>query len=349
MSKYYNLTIKKIVKETKDAITIHFKMPLFKKVKYKSGQFLTLIISIDGTNYRRAYSICSTPRLDKTVAITVKRVENGVISNYLNDNAKEGDKIEVMEAMGTFVLQENKNTSRDIVLIGGGSGITPLMSMLKNILHNENDSRITLIYANRNESSIIFKSELEALVSQHKNRFEIIHFLSKPFNTEHGLGHTGRITTQNLQERVQKIANFKAAEYYLCGTIGMMEAALEGLENIGISKGSIFKESFTASENESTLNQADISSQVVSILLNGDEHSFNVKPNETILDAGLDAGFDIPFSCQSGVCTACRARIVSGEVVMDSKEALSDSEIEEGYILACQAHPLTADVKLDIG
>lgn len=347
MSKYYKLTIKKVVKETKDAITIHFKMPLFKKVKYKSGQFLTLIIPIEGTVYRRAYSICTAPRLDKTVAITVKRVENGVISNYLNDNAKEGLKIEVMEAMGTFVLRESKN--RNIVLIGGGSGITPLISMIKNVLHNEKESRATLLYSNRNESSIIFKSELETLVSQYKNRFQVIHFLSKPFSAEHQLGNTGRITTQNIQETIPKIANFQEAEYYLCGTVGMMEASMEGLEKMNIPRNVVFKESFTASENKSLTNQADISSQVVSVVLNEEEHSFDVKPNQSILDAGLDAGFDIPFSCQSGVCTACRGRLISGEVVMDNKDALSDSEIEEGYILACQAHPLNADVKIDIG
>ena len=148
MSKYYNLAIKRIVKETKDAITIHFKMPLFKKVKYKSGQFLTLIIPIENTTYRRAYSICTTPSVDKTVAITVKRVEGGMVSNYLNDNAKEGQKIEVMEAMGAFILKENNSQERNMVLIGSGSGITPLMSMIKNVLHNEKSSRVTLIYGN---------------------------------------------------------------------------------------------------------------------------------------------------------------------------------------------------------
>jgi ring-1,2-phenylacetyl-CoA epoxidase subunit PaaE len=349
MSKYYNLAIKRIVKETKDAITIHFKMPLFKKVKYKSGQFLTLIIPIENTTYRRAYSICTTPSVDKTVAITVKRVEGGMVSNYLNDNAKEGQKIEVMEAMGAFILKENNSQERNMVLIGSGSGITPLMSMIKNVLHNEKSSRVTLIYGNRNESSIIFKAELDNLVSQYQNRFNIIHFLSKPFNTGHNLGNTGRITVQNLQENLQKITNFATAEYYLCGVDGMMEAALEGLNVINIPENNIFKESFTASENESTINQADISSQVVSVVLNGDEHSFNVKPDQTILDAGLDAGLDIPFSCQSGVCTACRCKVLSGETVMDSQDALSDSEIEEGYILACQAHPMSADVKLDVG
>ena len=188
MSKYYNLTIKKVVKETKDAITIHFKMPLFKKVKYQSGQFLTLIMTIDGTSYRRAYSICTAPRLDKTVAITVKRVENGVISNYLNDNAKEGDKMEIMEAMGTFVLKENRSQERNMILIGSGSGITPLMSMIKNVLHNEKNSRVTLIYGNRNESSIIFKAELDKLVSQHQNRFEglLLSFMSKKTLSQRG-------------------------------------------------------------------------------------------------------------------------------------------------------------------
>ena len=164
MSEYYTLKVKEVTHETKDSVTIHFKQPLFRKVKYKSGQFLTVLVSVDGQKHRRAYSMCSSPSLDSTLAITVKRVEGGVVSNHLNDTVQAGQTLELMQPMGSFILEPNKKLNRHIVLFGGGSGITPLISILKSVLFFEPNSKVSLVYCNRNIDSIIFKQKQRHMI-----------------------------------------------------------------------------------------------------------------------------------------------------------------------------------------
>ena len=191
MSDYYTLKVKDIIKETDDTVTIQFKQPLFKKVKYISGQFLTVIIPVNGEKLRRSYSMSSAPNLDSHIGVTVKRVENGVVSNYLNDHIKKGDSIEIMKPMGNFTLEPNKQGKRNIILFGGGSGITPLMSILKSALYFEPNSAVSLVYANSDEDCIIFKDQLDALKEKFGERFNLVHVLSQPKQMWNG--HTGRM------------------------------------------------------------------------------------------------------------------------------------------------------------
>lgn len=344
MSKYYKLKIKAITKETSDAITVHLKQPLFNKVKYTAGQFLTVLIPIDGEKHRRAYSFSSAPTIDSELAFTVKRVKNGLISNYLNDNLKVGQKLEIMEPMGNFTLSPDAKQSRHIVLFGAGSGITPLMSMLKTVLLLEPKSSVSLIYGNRNESSIIFNEKLDWFKNKYPTRFELIHTLNEATHT--WTGRRGRIDTNLVKEIASKIDTSKAL-FFLCGPEGMQEVVQETLLELGFSTNQIRRESFTSSSSASaTASDA----KTVTIILNGEPHKINVPAGKFILQAGLDSGLDIPFSCQSGICTACRGKCESGEINMNNDDGgLSDSELADGYLLTCVSQPITNDVVIEIG
>ncbi|MGB0523208.1 MAG: FAD-binding oxidoreductase [Flammeovirgaceae bacterium] len=348
MSDYYTLKIKDVIKETDDAVTIQFKQPLFKKVKYLPGQFLTVIIPINGEKLRRSYSMSSAPNLDSHLAVTVKRVEGGIVSNYLNEQVKKGDSMEIMKPMGNFTLEPNKKGQRHVILFGGGSGITPLMSILKSALYFEPKTTVSLVYANHDENCIIFKQELEALKNKFGERLNVIHVLSQPKQMWNG--HTGRMDeamVMNIHNLLPKVD--APAEYYICGPEGMMDIVQEALSNLKIKDSAIHTESFVSSSNgESDVDTSAFQTHTVTIHLHGDEHKVIVPPDKTILDAGLDAGLDMPFSCQSGLCTACMGKCVSGEVKMTEEDTLSPDEVAEGYRLLCVGHPASEDVIIEM-
>lgn len=348
MSDYYTLKIKDVIKETDDTVTIQFKQPLFKKVKYVSGQFLTVIVPVNGEKLRRSYSMSSTPNLDSHLAVTVKRVENGIISNYLNDQIKKGDSLEIMKPMGNFTLKPQKNSKRHVVLFGGGSGITPLMSILKSALYFEPKSTVSLIYANRDEDCIIFKSQLEALKEKFGERFNMVHVLSQPKQMWNG--HSGRLDeamVMNIHNLLPK--SDSPTEYYVCGPEGMMETVQSALKSLKIKDTAIHSESFvTGSNGESAVDASAFQMHTVTINLHGDKHKVSVPPNKSILDAALDAGLDMPFSCQSGLCTACMGKCSSGEIKMTEEDTLSNDEVAEGYRLLCVGHPMSDDVVIDM-
>lgn len=350
-NRYQTLKIKEIVRETADTITIHLKQPLFRKIPYYAGQFLTLIVKDKlGKKYRRAYSLCSAPHLDSTLAVTVKRVEGGIVSNLLNDTLKENDKVEIMEPTGNFVLRTHPDNSRHIVLFGAGSGITPLMSMLKVALAYESNSVVSLIYTCRNEENIIFKNQLDKLKEKHGDRFNLIYVLTQPKMALKENYFEGRISKEFVKTTLEKLPNNKDRIFYLCGPEGMMNTIQETLAEMNVSKDTVHKENFFApvhNDDETNANIPD-GRKIVTILLNGEQNEISIDAKKTILEAALEADIDMPYSCQSGLCTACRGLCLSGKVTMDSNEALSEAEITEGYVLTCQAHPLTDDVKIDM-
>lgn len=352
-NRYQTLKIKEIVKETPDTITIHLKQPLFRKIPYYAGQFLTLIVKDDnGKKYRRAYSLCSAPHLDSTLAVTIKRVEGGIVSNLLNDTLKGGEKLEIMEPMGNFVLRTHPDNNRHIVLFGGGSGITPLMSMLKVALSYEQNSIVSLIYTCRDEESTIFKNQLDKLKEKHGDRFNLIYSLTQPKTdlSQKENHFEGRITKEFIKTTLEKLPNIKDRIFYLCGPEGMMDTIEETLSELNVPSDTVHKENFFAPVNSDDENGAIVPDgrKIVKVILNGQETEIAVDAKKTILEAALDDEIDMPYSCQSGLCTACRGLCLSGKVTMDSNEALSEAEIIEGYILTCQAHPLTDDVKIDM-
>lgn len=347
---YFDLEVKDIIHETKDTISIVFNQPE-NPVGYKSGQFLTLIVPVDGKEVRRAYSLCSSPFTDEDLAVTVKRVENGLMSNWLPENLQVGDRLKVMEPMGTFTTEYSKDNKRHLILFAGGSGITPMMSIIKSILTQEPESIISLIYANRNIESIIFKDALDQLATKYEGRLHLIHILDDaPMNWQ---GHSGLLNHDMLLKIFERIPNWEDTTYLMCGPEGMMKNVENLLEEQHISKDLIFKESFVAGTIDKEPKEKDTEGEVVArevtVIYDGDEHKFTVEPGRTILETALDKGIDLPYSCQSGLCTACRGKCQSGKVKLDEEEGLSEAELAEGYVLTCVGHPMTDDVVIEIG
>jgi ring-1,2-phenylacetyl-CoA epoxidase subunit PaaE len=354
MSSSLKLTVKKIIRETSDAISIHFDPPP-QAAPYLSGQFLTLISSVNGKSVRRAYSLCSSPVSDADWAVAVKRVEGGLMSNFLNEQLKEGAQIELLPPMGNFVVKTEPSKSRHFVLFGGGSGITPLYSIAKTVLKSEPGSFVSLIYGNRDSDSIIFKTGLDQLGQEYKDRFALIHVLEKPPGDWSGL--TGYITVEVVKNSLRLFPQLPSTDtfYYMCGPLPMMDSVRQSLDLLGIPAAHIFRESFFSDQSKSADEKAVVVNsnkpgiQTVTILLEGKEYKVEVAPEESILQAALDDDIDMPYSCQSGLCTACRGKCLSGSVHLDEREGLSDSELKEGYVLTCVGHPITPGVIIEIG
>lgn len=351
---YYDLNVKNIVHETKDAITIVFEQPQ-SKIQYKSGQFLTLITSVQGKEVRRAYSLCSSPFVDADLAVTVKRVENGLMSNWLPDNLKQGSKLRVMEPMGQFTTEYDSKRKRHIIMFAGGSGITPMMSIIKSVLTQELESIVSLIYCNRDIDSIIFKDELEKRDAKYEGRLHVIHVLDNaPMNWQ---GYSGLLSHEMLTKLFERVPDWgiDKTTYLMCGPEGMMKNVETLLAARNIPQEKIFKESFVQGtiDKKETKETAGASGEKkareVTIRYDGQEYKFMVEPDMTILQTALDQGIDLPYSCQSGLCTACRGRALSGQVKLDEEEGLSKSERAEGYVLTCVGHPMTDDVVIEIG
>lgn len=351
---YVNLTVKAIVRETKDAISIAFAQPEGRKITYKSGQFLSLIATVGGKEVRRAYSLCSSPFVDEDLVVLVKRVEDGLLSNYLMDNLKAGDVVKVMEPAGHFTTEYSKDRKRHLVMFAGGSGITPMMSHIKSTLSQEPESVVSLIYCNRNLESVIFKEELTKKESQYEGRLHIIHVLDEaPMNWQ---GYSGLLNHEMLTKLFERIPNWgiEKSTYLMCGPEGMMKNVETLLAQQQIPKEKIFKESFVTptidkEQKKEAVPSTEKKAHEVTIRYDGQEYKFVVQPNRTILETALDKGIDLPYSCQSGLCTACRGKAVSGKVKLDEEEGLSASERAEGYVLTCVGHPMSDDVVIEIG
>jgi len=351
---FYGLKVDKIVRETADAVSIRFLVPppLKAMFAFKAGQFLTLYAMIDGEDVRRSYSVCESPYLDEMPTVAVKKVDDGRMSIFLNETLKEGDMVDAMPPKGNFTVTPEAERSVHYVLFGGGSGITPLKSILKTVLYREPLSRITLFYSNRDLESIIFKGNLETLKAEFNDRLEIIHILDNPPADWNGL--SGMLDAATIERLVKvKVDAFESAHFFICGPGGLMALVKSTLHAMNIADDHIHLEYFAAvvhTEDEpngaSDKESDEIIARKVKIELYGMEEEIEVKPNKTILEAAQDAGLDPPFSCTVGVCTTCRAKLHSGRVKMDEREGLSDAEIDEGYILTCQSHPLTGDVNL---
>ncbi|MGI9542107.1 MAG: 2Fe-2S iron-sulfur cluster-binding protein [Cyclobacteriaceae bacterium] len=346
VKQYYLLRVKNIIQETPDAISIVFEMPK-EGMNYQAGQFLTLIAKIDGKEVRRSYSFCSTLGIDKDLAVTVKKVRGGLMSNYLADQIKVGDEIRVMEPLGNFTTEVKKENKRQLVFFAGGSGITPFMSLLKFIMNEEPQSTISLVYANRNINSIIFKDQLDQLAIKYQSRLNLNYILDEA--PDDWSGFSGFLDATKLDTILAGGTESESREYWMCGPQGMMQIVESYLAGKAISQDRIRKESFVAASHETNQSENGLITRNVTIIYEGQEQQITVKPDSTILETGLDAGIDLPYSCQSGLCTACRCSLLSGEIKMDEDEGLTEKEKEDGYVLICVGHPLTDDVKLKVG
>lgn len=356
MANRYYLKVKDIVPETADAITINFWHPINDVVRYQPGQFLTFLLTIGNEKIRRSYSMSSSPHVDAAPSVTIKRLPGGLVSNYLCDRLKAGDVIETLEPMGTFTPRLDPSARRLHILIGAGSGITPLFSMLKSILHVEPDSDVWLIYGNRNEASIIYKAHLDAMTQVYGNRLTVTHVLSQP--GAGWSGFSGRVNKSNLLKLLEshRPESLRQAEYYLCGPDGLMAETVSALNLLAVPTANIHKESYQTATTaqavgvvvEGDTDEADSVTRDVTVLYEGNEYKFAVEPHQTILEAALELDIDLPYSCQAGMCTACLGKCVSGEVKLDEEDGLSESELKAGYVLTCVAHPASKNVVIEI-
>jgi len=354
----HNLRIKEIKRETADAVCIYLDIPesLKSEFEYIPGQYLTLETKVNGEDVRRAYSLCTSPHTDDVPAIAVKQVEGGRMSTYLNTSAKEGDFIDVMAPNGKFVAEINPAAQKHYVLFGGGSGITPLRSILKSVLTQEPNSRVTLIYANRNPESVIFNDDINTWAENYSDRFKVYHSYDEAPIGWFGLkGYLDKDKIgQILNNRIE--GSYLNCEYYICGPSPMMDVVKDGLESNGVNSSSIHTEYFTAPTSSGETAEVTALEEVaddnfsgqgkVTVHVYGKTHEIECDDNITILDAANQEGLQAPYSCTIGVCTTCRAKVIKGKVHMDEREGLSDAEVEEGYILTCQAHIKSSEVEL---
>ncbi len=347
--KFQKLQVHKVVRETPDAITIFFQNPDKQVFTYIPGQYLTLRTEINGKAVNRAFSLCSSPITDDLLAVTVKKTPGGLVSTYFIDNMKAGDYLEVMPPMGNFTAQLKGYQVKHYVLIGAGSGITPLMSILKSALEVEPQSRVTLLFGNRNQDCIIFFSALQVLQEKYPERLKVLHTLSQP--SANWTGMTGRITKLRVKEILQSFESDNLGkEYYVCGPSAMMEEAVNALKEMHAKPESIHQEHFSApiahpeDEPEKQVAAAEVKQGTVKVILEGKEYNIEVRPSDSILEAALDNDLDPPYACMIGSCCTCKAKLLSGKVILDDREGLTDEEIREGFVLTCQSHPTTPNV-----
>lgn len=354
MARFHTLKIKDIRRETSDAVSIAFDIPLAIQHEYqfKQGQYITIKLIVNGEEIRRSYSICTSPYSEKELRVAVKEVKDGRASTLMNRSWKVGDTVEVMTPMGNFYSVLSGNNKKQYVLFAGGSGITPMMSILKSVLYIEKQSTITLVYANRDEDSVIFKSELEKLVADHSERLKLVNVYDNPKTQVSDL-QKGLLSVDRVKAILENYGGVNADEYFICGPGPMMENIKHALEGLKIANEKIHIEYFSAvvdAVNRAASNEptgAPINSDVT-VIQYGIETQLKLNTSGlTILDAAIDAGVDAPFSCKGAVCCTCRAKVIEGKVKMDANFALTDAEVEEGFVLTCQAHPLTEKVVID--
>lgn len=354
----HNLKITEIKRETADAVSIYLEIPehLKSEFSYIPGQYLTLETNINGEDVRRAYSLCTSPYTDEIPAIAVKQVDGGKMSTYLNNKAKEGDFIDVMAPNGKFIAEIDPSSQKHYVLFGGGSGITPLRSILKSVLTQEPNSKVTLIYANRNPESVIFNDDINAWVEKYSNRFKVFHSYDEAPAGWFGLkGYLDNDKiAQILNNRIE--GSYLDCEYFICGPSPMMDVVKKGLQNNGVNSAQIHTEYFTAPTTEGASAEVGVEDDsaddnftgqgTITVHVYGKKHEIECDEHTTILDAANHEGLQAPYSCTIGVCTTCRAKVIKGKTHMDEREGLSDAEVEEGYILTCQAHIRSSEVEV---
>lgn len=347
MSQFHKLTIKDIIKETANAVTLSFSIPenLKDTFTFKAGQYITLKATVNGEELRRDYSLCVSPNSGE-LKVAVKSVDGGTFSVYANQSLKAGDTLEISQPNGRFIFTPN-TTSKTIAAFAAGSGITPIMSIAKTLLEEEPNSKLVLVYGNKTPEDSIFYSELLALQLKYNDRFDI-HFIFSQTDVENSL--FGRIETSTVNYIVKnKYKDVTIDAFYLCGPEMMIKTIQNTLNDNGIKDDAIFYELFTtavSNDSSNTVSVAEGETQIT-ITVDDEETSFTMSQKDSILEAALAKKIDAPYSCQGGVCSSCLARITEGSATMRQNNILTDAELAEGLVLTCQAHPTTPTIVVD--
>jgi ring-1,2-phenylacetyl-CoA epoxidase subunit PaaE len=356
-SHFHSLTIADVAPETDNAIKVSFAVSeaLRDTFSYKQGQYLTFESDIDGETVRRSYSICSGVN-DDAMQIAIKRVEGGVFSNYANDNLKPGDTLDVMPPQGSFYTELEADQSRNYLFIASGSGITPVVSNIKTILEDEPNSRVTLLYSNQRTNTIMFRETLSFLKNRYMTRFHWVNIMSREDQGADVLN--GRLNNRKGGELNQRLVDLQSFdEYFICGPESMISEISRGLRTVGATEEKIHYELFASSaedaravveKHHARAREYGGKTSDVTVIIDGRAIQFELSADgENVLDAGLNNGLDLPYSCKGGVCSTCKAKLVEGQVDMDITHALEAGEQEAGFILTCQAHPISDKVVVD--
>ena len=343
MSTFHKLTIQKIIKETEDAVSIVFDVPseLKEAFSFIAGQYITIKKVLSENEIRRAYSICASPKSNE-LKVAVKAVKDGRFSTYAVSKLKEGDVLEVAEPEGKFLL--NPTANKNYIAFAAGSGITPVLSMIKAVLENETSSTFTLIYGNKSADSTIFKNELDMLSEKYPTQFNLHYVFSKILANNSKFGRIDKNITNHFVKDVHSNLSFDAA--FLCGPEEMITLVSETLQENGFDEENIHFELFSASTDNVALDIPDGKTEVT-VLLDDEETTFTMDKTDDILAASLRNNLDAPYSCQGGVCSSCLGKVTEGKAVMSKNSILTDDEIEEGLVLTCQAHPTTPKIVID--
>jgi 3-ketosteroid 9alpha-monooxygenase subunit B len=338
---FHDIVVAEVIRETADASSFVFDIPetLRDVFEYKPGQFLTFEIPWQDFSIKRCYSLSSSPGWDEKPKVTIKRVDDGRMSNWMNENLTAGDRIRIMPPAGQFVLHEHG--ARPLFLFGGGSGITPILSLLKQAL-GKTTRPVKMVYANRDADSIIFKEELDRIAEQHSARLQLVHHLDN---------QSGFLSSADIKSA---IADHLDADIYICGPTPFMDTIEEALKQSALKGGEVHVERFVSAVDpdreeapaEDAPPATGVPTQIV-VHLDGNRREVDYVEGETLLKASIRAGLDVPYSCQDGYCSCCMARIKRGKVSMKSREALTNSEIEEGWILTCQAKPTSSECEIE--
>lgn len=354
MTKFYPLVAADVRRETRESVVVTLQVPdEFKETfRFTQGQYLTFRIWLDGEEIRRSYSICAAVQ-DPQLRVGIKKVPGGLFSSWANDELKPGQTLEAMPPLGNFSVPLDPANRKHYAAFAAGSGITPLLGIIKTTLQTERHSAFTLFYGNRASSTIMFREELEDLKNQFLGRFNLIHILSREqqdielFN--------GRLTKEKCSELFAHWLDVRTVDTaFICGPQEMMLQVSEALQEHGLDKRQIKFELFT-SEPQKRARKVEVAPKTtgqdsceVTVILDGRARMFSVEKNtDTILDAALKEGTELPYACKGGVCSTCRAMLVKGEVDMDANFALEDYEIARGYILTCQSYPVTDTIVVD--
>lgn len=346
MPSFKKLIVKEVKRETKDAVSILFNVPEEFKANYTfiAGQYINLRLTLDNQEIRRAYSICSAPTSGE-LRIAVKAVRNGAFSQFANTKLKAGDVLEVGKPEGKFTFEPETDRQKNYIAFVAGSGITPVLSIIKSVLKSEPKSSFVLVYGNKSPEETIFHQELHDLQLQYVGRL-FVHFVYSQTNAENAI--FGRIDKSAINFVLNtKHAALEFEKFYLCGPEEMINTVSNVLKEKNVRESAIKFELFTSSTQENPIKESLSGHSKITIMVDDEETSFEMSQKQSILDAALKQGIDAPYSCQGGICSSCLARVTEGSAEMKKNSILTDSEIAEGLILTCQAHPTTATIRVD--
>ncbi|MBS1783126.1 MAG: phenylacetate-CoA oxygenase/reductase subunit PaaK [Bacteroidetes bacterium] len=356
MLKFFPLTVKEVRTETADCVSVALEIPqdMEKLFQFSPGQYLTFKHHIDNVEVRRSYSICSS-LAERELRVAIKKVEQGKFSSFANDFLKPGEVLEVMPPNGKFSPRKNNPNKKHYLAFAAGSGITPIMSIMKSVLEQEPESDFTLVYGNKNRNSIIFREAIEGLKNRYMQRLRVYHLLSREMMDV--TMFNGRIDAPKVKQLADSLIDVKGMdEVFICGPETMLLAVRQQLIDLGLTTEQIHIELFSSPDEPKPNHEnwikdhksANDATSKVSVRLDGTTFDMDLSYHgDSILDAALKHGADLPYACKGGVCSTCRAKVIEGEVEMEVNYALEKNEVAQGYVLTCQSHPKTDRVFID--